>query len=225
MSKHVIIFSHGFGVRKDDRGLFTDIAAGLPEAEAIMFDYSLPDEAANTLTVTPLTEQAKKLQHMVIEARAKYPSATIDIIAHSAGCTTASLAHPPGVRKVILTAPPPHVSVTSKLKRWKENLGISFDTTQTTRIPRRDGSTTLVPPSYWPSLKGIDAQALHNAYAKTTDLTIITATEDEILGEVRFDHLSPDIKVIEIATGHNFEGAARAQLIAAIADSLGIAHV
>jgi hypothetical protein len=45
MNKHIVIYSHGFGVRKDDRGLFTDIAATLPSAEHIMFDYNQVDEA------------------------------------------------------------------------------------------------------------------------------------------------------------------------------------
>ena len=44
MSEQVVVYSHGFGVRKDDRGLFTDIAAALPEAESVMFDYGSWDE-------------------------------------------------------------------------------------------------------------------------------------------------------------------------------------
>jgi len=34
MPKHIVIFSHGFGVRKDSRGMFTDIAEALsPDTE------------------------------------------------------------------------------------------------------------------------------------------------------------------------------------------------
>jgi hypothetical protein len=49
MSKnnHIVIFSHGFGVGKDDRGLFTDIADSLKNVESVMFDYNDIDEAKN----------------------------------------------------------------------------------------------------------------------------------------------------------------------------------
>jgi len=49
MSKHVIVYSHGFGVRKDDRGLLTDIAKSMPGVDHVLFDYNFIDEQANTL--------------------------------------------------------------------------------------------------------------------------------------------------------------------------------
>lgn len=36
--KNFIIFSHGFGVKKDDRGLFSDIASALTGAESVLFE-------------------------------------------------------------------------------------------------------------------------------------------------------------------------------------------
>ena len=44
MNGHIVIFSHGFGVRQDDCGLFTAIAKQLPNVEPIMFDYNHFDE-------------------------------------------------------------------------------------------------------------------------------------------------------------------------------------
>ena len=41
---HIIIYSHGFGVRKDDNGLLDNIADSLSEAESILFDYYEVDE-------------------------------------------------------------------------------------------------------------------------------------------------------------------------------------
>jgi len=35
--KHIVIYSHGFGVRKDDNGLLSDIAEHLPEVESIRY--------------------------------------------------------------------------------------------------------------------------------------------------------------------------------------------
>ncbi len=50
--KHIIIFSHGFGVRKDDLGMLDDIASVFTEAESILFDYFMINDNQKTLTVT-----------------------------------------------------------------------------------------------------------------------------------------------------------------------------
>jgi len=55
---------------------------------------------------------------------------------------------------------------------------------------------------------------------KIAPLTVINATEDEIIGSKDFSELSPDVKVIEITTGHNFEGGGRDQLIKVISGEL-----
>lgn len=220
MTKHIVVYSHGFGVRKDDRGLFTDIAAGLPDAEHIMFDYSQVDEMANTLTVAPLTEQAKMLRQKLTEAQTANPDAVIDLVCHSQGCLVAAIANISGVRKTIFTAPPPDADIEDKIKRWRVRYGTQFTTEGTSYLERKDGSTTIVPPEYWLSLKSLDAQELYNRLAGSTELVIVTATKDEVLGEVILNELTPTTKVIEMATGHNFEGKARAKLTAIVAGEL-----
>lgn len=222
MTKRVIIYSHGFGVRKDDRGLFTDIAASLPDAEHIMFDYNQIDEAANTMTVAPLTEQAEMLRRKVAEVRAANPDAVIDLVCHSQGCIVAAIANVPGIRKTIFTAPPPDADVEEKIKRWRVRYGTQFTTAGTSYLERKDGTTTIVPPKYWASLKDLDVQQLYNTLAASTKLVVITATDDEVLGEVVFDKLVPNIKIIEMATGHNFEGDARGELVNTITDEIGM---
>ena len=212
-SKHLIIYSHGFGVRKDDRGLFTDIAAALPDVQHIMFDYNKVDEAANTLTVAALDVQTQKLLDVIAKARAEHPDAIIDLIAHSQGCVVAALAKPQGIRKTIFAAPPTQVLDTEhKIKDICEQYGISFTKTDTIRIPRKDGSVTIIPPDYWRVRDSLDAQSMYNEFAKQTSLTVITATEDEVLGSVHFDHLDSSTKIIEMQTGHNFENEGRSEL-------------
>jgi hypothetical protein len=222
MTKHIIIYSHGFGVRKDDRGLFTDISAALPNAEHIMFNYNQIDEAANTITVAALDTQAQQLLEVIVDARAKNSSATIDLICHSQGCVVAALACPRSVRKVIFTAPPANVLDTEhKIRQICEQYGITFTKSETVRLPRKDGSTTIIPPEYWRVRDNLDAQDMYNQLAEQTELTIITATKDEVLGEVLLDRLSPKVNIIEMATGHNFEGTSRQELIATIRKELG----
>jgi pimeloyl-ACP methyl ester carboxylesterase len=219
MPRYIVVYSHGFGVLRDDRGLFTDIATSLPGAEHIMFDYNHVDKAANTLTVAPLDTQADRLLGVIADARAKHPDAIIDLICHSQGCIVAALACPSGVRKTILAAPPAAFSDTeNKIKEICIKYGIIFTKQDAVRLPRKDGSTTVVPPEYWRVRDGLDAQEMYGKLAERTELTIITATQDEVLGEVNFDRLSSAIRLVEMPTGHNFEGEARGKLCAAIAE-------
>src|SRR6185369_13842555 len=102
---HVIVFSHGFGVRKEDRGLFTAIAKALPDAKSVLFDYNPINEESNTLTAKPLNEQALKLRKVINSARAEFPGAIIDLVCHSQGCVVAGLVKPRGIRKVIMLTP------------------------------------------------------------------------------------------------------------------------
>lgn len=224
MTQRLIIYSHGFGVHKDDRGLFTGIAAALPDVEHVMFDYNKVDETANILTVAPLDEQAPKLKQKIAEAKSRFPDAVIDLIAHSQGCVVAALAKPEGIRKAIFIAAPMQVMDTEvMIRRVCAERGITFDKAQTIRLPRKDGSTTIIPPSYWiAAAADLDAQELYNEFAKQAELTILTATEDEVLGIVHFDRLDPGIKIVAMRTGHNFEDEGRAELITAIGQGLDI---
>ena len=45
-NKHIVIFSHGFGLKKDNHGLFTELAKMLSRhnIESVMFDYNEIDE-------------------------------------------------------------------------------------------------------------------------------------------------------------------------------------
>ena len=103
MPMHIVIYSHGFGVRKDDRGLFTDIAAALPGATHRMFDYNRRDETTGNLTVAPLAEQVGMLRNQIEKARADTPGAIIDLICHSQGCIVAALLAPRDVRKTLFS--------------------------------------------------------------------------------------------------------------------------
>ena len=210
---HIVIYSHGFGVRKDDRGLFTDIAAALSDTQHIMFDYSQIDEATNNLTVAPLGKQAKKLSQIIAETKAANPNAIIDLICHSQGCVVACLAKLAGVRKVVFTGPPAELSVDHMIRIFAARPGSEINLHGISRLQRTDFSTTIVPQEYWKSIERIDPIHLYNELAKTIQLTLINATEDEIIGNKDFRGLSPEIEVIEIKTGHNFEGDGRRELV------------
>ena len=202
---HVIIYSHGFGVRKTDRGLFTAIARVLPDAQSVMFDYNPVNEASNTITVKPLREQALKLRKIINATRTEYPGAVIDLVCHSQGCVVAGLVKPRGIRKVIMLTPPTDISEATTVERYRPQKDIVVDVTVRTRVPRSDGSTTVIHPEYWQSLAGINPVKLYNRLARFTGLRIINARQDEVLGEVDVEGINPGISLITLDGNHNFD--------------------
>lgn len=219
-AKHIIIYSHGFGVRKDDRGLFTDVAAALPDYQHVMFDYGTFDEVNNTLTIPSLYEQADKLRQKIAEIRSQNPDATIDLVCHSQGCIVASLVKPEDIRKFIFTGPPTVLSVDRMLDLFTNRPGSEVNLTGISHLKRADSSTTNVLPEYWKSLENINPIDLYNNIAKIAPTTLINATKDEIIGSLDFTSISPKTKIVEIETGHNFEGQGREKLINSITEEL-----
>jgi len=183
--KHIIIYSHGFGVEKDDRDLFTDLASEFSSSLNIMFDYNLVDKANNTLIVTSLRQQSRKLTEEINKYFSKYPGSVIDLVCHSQGCVVAAASAPTAIRKTIFLAPPDNLDI-NKLNAKFNRPGSHIDINGESRLVRRDGTTTIVPKAYWDSIKNLQLFSLYNRFCKSTGITIIEATDDEVLGQTDF---------------------------------------
>ncbi len=214
-TKHVIVFSHGFGVERDARGMFSDISAAFPESESILFDYNVLDREKNTLTVRPISEQKDILLAEVAKVKEAFPGATIDIIAHSLGSVVTALASPAGIRKVILLAPPLELA-SSSLQRFADRPGSIIDPDGLSRLARRDGSFTLVPAAFWQERAAIDPVALFNTFADKTDLTIIFANQDDVVSDEKKHLLGSDIHTLGIDGDHDFRFEHRAGLLSTL---------
>jgi len=211
-----IVYSHGFGVRKDDRGLFTDIAAILPQYRHVQFDYNVVDSVHNTLVVAPLTTQAQKLRAILGEQRAFHPDRPISLICHSQGCVVAGLAKPKNIEKIILLAPPAQMLGLNKKDMFKSRPGTREDETGTVWYPRRDGSTTIIKQDYWKSREGIKPIDLYNELAQHTDLTVIVAEDDEVLTNTDYSALAKSINFLSLPASHDFTDSGRDLLISVL---------
>lgn len=218
----IVLYSHGFGVKKDDRGLFSDIASSLDDSRHVMFDYNQINEQDNTLTVTPLHEQAEMLKAQYTILRDKYPNAIIDLVCHSQGCVVAGLADLKGVSKTILLAPPTRfLGSEEKLKQMSEREGTMIEDGVVSYL-RRDGSATIIKQDYWQSRDKIsDPIALYNQLSLEAELTIIEALDDEVLGESDYSTLSDTVLHIQQNANHDFTNEARPILLKTIGEVLG----
>lgn len=211
--KHIVLYSHGFGVRKDDRGQFPDIAAAMPDLEHVMFEYNDYDESTKIMTASPLDQQAKKLKAKYEQLKAKNPEAIIDLVCHSQGCVVASMA---GVqpRKTIFLAPPRDVSVERMQRFFGDRPGATLNPDGDSLVPRRDGTTTKIPATYWKSAVGPDLIELYSGMAKQTSLYIIIAKDDEVLGKGDFTGVEANIQTL--SGDHNFGGGDRAGMVGVV---------
>jgi hypothetical protein len=227
MTDHLILFSHGFGVYADDRGLFPDIAAGLPDTTPIMFGYNR-SEANDTLIASTLEEQVEILRQVYTDTRTNNPNATIDLICHSQGCVIAAMAQLEGVRKTIFLAPPDDTfgqNVDEKIQdvtKRKMRPGTKVFEDGSISYPRRDGSTTVIPREYWDSRSNVKPIQLYLALAEKTKLIIVQATNDEVIGMTDFSELPSTIKIIQMDTGHDFEGEDRQKIAELVSKELSI---
>lgn len=214
--KHIVIFSHGFGVRKDDLGLLSNIADSLKDCTSILFDYFDIDEEKETLTVRPFSEQVKKLTDVYNETRLKYPNAIIDIIGHSQGTIIPSLAKLKGIRKTILLAPVFDLSIERTLKRYANKPDTIIDLEGMSKLYKLDGYDRFIPKEYWVERKIVKPFDIYNEYSLNSELIIINANQDAILGIPDLSELNENIQVISLDGGHNFNDKDRDGLLKTI---------
>ncbi len=219
--KHIVIYSHGFGVRKDDNGLLSDIASALPEVESVLFDYYEMDEVKKTLTTCAFSEQVEKLTKVISETRLANPDAVIDLIAHSQGTIVAALANPEGIRKAIFLASVFDMSLGRTLERYKLNPDAVIDLDGVSIFPSRTtGLTRIIPAKYWKERAEIKSFEAYNSFAQKSEIIFIEANQDQLLPKVDLSELSPKTKVINLDGNHGFEGEARQSLINVIKEEI-----
>lgn len=223
--KHIVIFSHGFGTKKDDRGLFAG-PQGISEflapfhIESVLFDYNEINETENTVTIKALSQQVIVLKNVIDTIKEKYPDAVIDIIAHSQGCLVPASLLPSGIRKVLLTAPSLDVNNQRMVDMFASDPETVIDMKGISRLKRKDGTISIVPSEYWTERENADPISLYNGLSFVSDVTIIKAADDTILGDLSTDRLSSVIKQIRLPGDHGFKGEYRLKLLETIKDSI-----
>ncbi len=202
-----IVCSHGFGVDKTGRGLFTDIAKTFPDCNFVMFDYN--DVQPNgDMTMRSLDVQAR-----ILEERVEKVDGKSVILAHSQGCIVAAMSRLKNIEKIIFLAPPDNLNTTG-FSRMFERDGAKFNLNGTSILPRRDGTTTYIGRDYLDSIKDVDIKKLFKAVNEKYDLTLIKAADDEVVGQTDFSYLK---NVIQILGDHNFTGEYRKGLLEKLA--------
>lgn len=205
--RKTVICSHGFAVRADSMGMFTDIATAFPGYEFRMFDYYDIKPNGDQI-VRPLDEQAEILQQQIDAA----PEGEVVVLCHSQGSTVAGLADMKRASKVILLAPPVDFDVDRLLARLARREGSRIDRQGESVIPRSDGTAMYIPASYLDSIDRDDRMKLYQNIADTKPTVTVRALQDEMLGVTPVDKIRKTT-LYSIEADHNFRGESRQRLI------------
>lgn len=222
LGQQMVVFSHGFGVRRDARGMFTSIAQGLPRDWGyVMFDYDSFDAVKNEQMVNGFAERLRRLQAVIDWTHQQADVSQVHAIGHSLGAITLASLAPEKVETFLLLAPP-------------LTLGLHFAEPYTKRptskhdghtwsIPRSDGSTTVVDDDKLAELINVDAEGELSKLAMFHPFTIILAETDQVLPDADYTGLitmaSVRMESIERAD-HDFSGVARQQMVDLVINQL-----
>lgn len=218
LMQKVVLFVHGFGVKKDARGIFTDIAQALKadpsqrDFTSILFDMNEVAEGSNNIRLNSLPVQVQKLREQYAAVR-KSGATSVHIISHSQGCVVTALANLPEIEKVILLAPPTNNDMEKTIHTFKNRPGTIINTDGDSVLMRKDGSTTTVPKEYWESRKELNYLELYAKLALHNRITTIIARQDEIVSNSAVNELAQFSEIITIDGDHNFTNEYRIPLI------------
>jgi hypothetical protein len=201
----VILFSHGFGVRKDNLGLFTFLAERLSSLGfvTVQFDY-YEIRGEETITV-PFSKQVPILQQQIEKLKVQQPGKKIIIIAQSQGCLIPALCDLAGVVKVIGISP---FLITDKEAIFKKYSAKKGGTTNFEGISRRlhsDGTVTIIPPEYWLERFSTNQYDLYNSLGLRVPFVIYYGLLDSVMSSINLEGIK-SAKLINDQADHDFNG-------------------
>ncbi|MBP9738805.1 alpha/beta fold hydrolase [Candidatus Saccharibacteria bacterium] len=215
---NIVVFIHGFGVRYDSRGMFTDIKESLPEGwGSALFDLYTVSE--DDITITTVTEQVKRVASVVAAIQSEYPNTIIHIVAHSMGCIVASLANLKIEGHVVLLAPPDTFGGRALEMYFTHYPGATKGTSELL-VPRKNGTTTHIPYTFFNEMAELEPIDTIATYSSTLLIDLIQTTKDEVIGTTNFKTLGSNVHISQIAADHNFTGENRNKLIDLLAKIL-----
>lgn len=214
----IVVFSHGFGVKRDSLAMFSDICSALPSNWGfILFDYNGVD--GQNITLAPYESQVQKLQAVLEFAHSK--SKSVYLIGHSMGAITSCIAGSTVPEKIVLLTPPVHGPRPKSNNSWAERPGAYYDGS-TLIVPRKDGTFSIIPKAFFEQSSKVDCTAVITEYSAIKNLVVVQALQEEVISHTEnYDKLpSETLSLIKIPGNHNFDPPHRDNLIKTILDIL-----
>lgn len=205
----IVIFSHGFGVRKDSRWFFDQVSEQLNSIwiQTIQFDYNSYNEDTKELYAISFNEQAKKLQELINSTTHDFPTKKIIIIGHSQWCIIPSLCDLKNTIGIILLAPGFYKSRNEESAK-EAFLKISWSILNfgwTSVRVRTDWSKTIIPKDYRKDYFETNSIEKYNNLSALYDVFIIIAKQDKEVASNELNELKNSF-ISTIDWDHDFTG-------------------
>lgn len=170
-----VLLVHGFGVDRNESGLFDDLALELSSQGYLVFkfDFSGCGESEGDFSKTSLTKLKNELCLIIEHIKSRKDVDKLGILAQSFG-TAVTIAFKPNVEAIVLMG-----SIAHPYKILKGIFSKNFNPEGISSIKRSNGETTRVGPQFWEDLKKYD----------------LVATIKEISSHILFIHGEKDDKV------------------------------
>jgi pimeloyl-ACP methyl ester carboxylesterase len=222
LGPQMLLFSHGFGVRADSRGLFTAITQSLPRGWGyVLFDYDTYDTLKNQLIVNSMSDRLIRLQAVINWARQQAGVEQVHMVGHSLGCLVAAELAPAGIGKIVLLSPP--LALGSRFADIYTHRKGAKHSGHTWSLPRADGTTTVVDDEIFAELVSVDAEGELTKLAMFRPFSLILASADEVLPDADYTDLivMPSVNGMGIdGADHNFSGQYRPELVRLVIEQL-----
>lgn len=214
MSKTIIIFSHGFGVRSGSYWLFTDLIKEFDVLwiQSILTEYCDYDEAKNEVRVKPFSEQAKILQTTIDQTRQDNPNADIILIGQSQWSTIISLCDTSLIKKIIIIAPFFYTNKEDVITRYNLNPGTTIDLENLSYRKRTDGTITVIPSNHREERFNTNIIDLYNKKAIENDLYIFYWLQDQVMKFEQYGEIK-NAFIMNLDGDHDFSKQYRQPLI------------
>jgi pimeloyl-ACP methyl ester carboxylesterase len=222
LAPQMVVFSHGFGVRQDARGMFTDIVAALPKGWGyVLFNYDAFDDVTKSVTITGFAARVKKLQAVLEWVRQQTGVEKVHLVGHSIGALTIADLAPENVGSIVLIAPPLSLGLRFA-ERFTKREGAEHSG-HTWRIPRSDGTITIADEEPLTELMNVEAEAVLAKLGFFRPYVMVLAGADEVLQDEDYTELivMPTVNMTGIdGASHDFTGSVRQELVQTVIDQL-----
>lgn len=150
-----VVLVHGFGVTKEELGMFDELAEKLAKAEFLVyrFDFSGRGESGGDYSDTSLSKQKSDLSKilMFVKSQSKVDALRIGILAQSFG-TSVTVALMPKVNTIILMGSMAHPKkICGTLPKWEK-----LDQNGFSKKIKSTGEVIIIGPQFWKDFDGYD---------------------------------------------------------------------
>lgn len=210
-SDTILIFSHGFGVKSDSRGMFNLLVERYQERFlTVRFHYVVVDDITQDIFAISYSEQVEKLLHVVSKVQKKYGKKKIILISHSQGCGVSCkyiVEQNAKLAKHIMLAPPPTKNVAERTReKFGKRKGAVLNESGMSIYPRTDGSQTVIPPNFWAEAEAMKPLEWYRKTAEMVPTVVIWGTQDTTIQQENYSEIKvlPVKRLVELPNGHEF---------------------